>query len=167
MSAILSPCGQYRFRLERDVQMEGIVAALFGVNPSTADAQVNDATIRKDIGFAKVHGWRRIIKGNVCAYRATDVRELATAMIMPSAYLENLGHLQKIIADADILVPCWGRRSKMPLHMRHDIDRVLELLVISGKPVFHFGLTACGQPKHPLMLGYDTPLTPWAPGGAP
>lgn len=35
MSAILSPCGLYRYRLERTVGMEGPVYAFFGVNPST------------------------------------------------------------------------------------------------------------------------------------
>jgi hypothetical protein len=27
--------------------------------------------------------------------------------------------------------------------------------------VRHFGLTTSGDPKHPLMLGYNTPLVNW------
>jgi hypothetical protein len=38
VSAIFSACGRYRHRLDRDVQMFGIVAMLVGINPSTADA---------------------------------------------------------------------------------------------------------------------------------
>jgi len=36
------------------------------------------------------------------------------------------------------------------------------MLCTSGKPVKVFGLTAGGDPKHPLMLPYDTPLVDWA-----
>ena len=75
-TAILSPCRSFRYRLERDVSHDGLVAAIIGVNPSVADAEIDDATIRKDMGFARRFGWRKIIKGNKFAYRATDVREL-------------------------------------------------------------------------------------------
>lgn len=51
MSAIISECGLYRVRLERDLGRAGPAVAILGVNPSTADATANDATIRKDIGF--------------------------------------------------------------------------------------------------------------------
>lgn len=158
-SAIISECGTYRYRLERDVQMDGIVAALFGINPSTADAKLNDATIRKDIGFAKVNGWRRFLKGNRFAYRATDVRELAKAADPFGP--DNESHLRQIIADADILVPCWGSREKVPQTLRPSLDALRDLLWASGKRVMVFGFTASGDPKHPLMLGYDTPLIDW------
>lgn len=156
MSAIISACGQFRTRLERDVQMGGIVVALFGVNPSTADASKNDATIRKDIGFAKVNGWRRIIKGNVFSYRATDVRALRTAPDPVGP--DNAEHLRQIIADADMLVPCWGSRAKVPRELHRHIDALRDLLLASGKPVMAFGFAASGDPLHPLMLPYDTRL---------
>jgi hypothetical protein len=44
MSAIISMCGQYRYRLERVLAEHGIVVAYFGVNPSTAGAEVEDQT---------------------------------------------------------------------------------------------------------------------------
>ena len=75
MSAVISPCGQYRYRPERDVPMDGLTFAFFGVNPSTADATLDDATVRKWIGFTKVNGGRRLIVGNVFAVRSTDVHE--------------------------------------------------------------------------------------------
>ncbi|HBJ2425861.1 TPA: DUF1643 domain-containing protein, partial [Salmonella enterica] len=51
MSAIISKCGMYRYRLERDVQPEGLVFGYFGVNGSTATATEDDHTVRKWIGF--------------------------------------------------------------------------------------------------------------------
>lgn len=162
MTAIISPCGKFRYRLERDVQMDGLTFAYFGINPSTADAMRDDATVRKWIGFTKANGGRRFIVGNVSAFRATDVRELAAALISPAQHRQNLDHIQRIITDADILVPCWGNRSKAPRHMHNDFDTVLAMLLTSGKPVRHFGLTASNDPKHPLMLGYDTRLIDWS-----
>ncbi|WP_250865629.1 DUF1643 domain-containing protein [Caballeronia sp. INSB1] len=161
MNAIISACGAFRFRLERDVQMEGLTFAYFGVNPSTADATSDDATVRKWNGFTKVNGGRRFIVGNVSAFRATDVRALGATLISPDQWHANIEHLQRIIADADVLVPCWGNRSKAPRHLRNDFDMVLAMLQTSGKPVRHFGLTSSGDPKHPLMLAYATPLTEW------
>lgn len=60
--------------------------------------------------------------------------------------------------EADVLVPCWGDRSKVPKSMHNEIDALLSLLHATGKPVMSFGLTASGDPKHPLMLPYSTQL---------
>lgn len=160
MSAIISPCGQYRYRLERDIQMDGFVVAFFGVNPSTADAHAEDSTTRKWAGFCRVMGARRYIAGNPFAFRSTDVKALASAAdpIGP----ENDANIDAIIADADILIPCWGNRSKVPPGLRHRFDSLAARLFASGKPVKTFGLTASGDPMHPLMLGYSTPILEWS-----
>lgn len=160
MSAILSPCGQYRWRLERDIQDTGIVVALIGINPSTADATVNDHTIRKDIGFGERLGWRKIIKGNVFAYRATDVRRLRTE-VRSHMHAENEMHLLEIANDSDIIVPCWGNRTKLPKELRPQLGVTLDILRSAGKPIMCFGLSKTGDPRHTLMLSYDTPLIPW------
>jgi hypothetical protein len=139
--------------------MTGPLYAYFGVNPSTADASVDDATVRKWIGFTKVFGGRKFIVGNAFAYRATDVRELAK---VDDPYGDEIGdHVSQIIDDADILVPCWGDTGKVPPTLRGAFDVLMDALTSSGKPVLHFGLTKSGDPKHPLMLGYNTPLIPW------
>lgn len=160
MTAVISACGLYRYRLERDVAMQGPVFAFIGVNPSTADATLDDATVRKWSGFVKRWGGSRFIVGNVFAYRATDVRELINDP-GPAFSLENKRHLREIAAASDVLVPCWGSRSKLPSDLHHIVDRVLHLLRQTGKPVKHMGLTASGDPRHPLMLSYDTPLIDW------
>lgn len=171
MSAIISECGLYRFRLEREVQPEGKVFAFFGINPSTADADLDDATVRKWRGFTLRNDGRKFIVGNVFAFRATDVSEvrkhyIAGAPGRGSVLLEaqlstECGYWQDIIGQADVLVPCWGNSSKVPAAIRGRLGVLLSALIESRKPVLHFGLTASGDPKHPLMLGYDTPLIPW------
>ena len=156
MSAVISTCGLYRMRLDRDIQATGCVFAFFGVNPSTAGPEVDDATTRKWIGFTRINGGRKYIAGNPFAYRSKDVRKLAEVSdpVGPS----NFMRIRHIIEDADILVPCWGNRSKVPKNLHFVLDGLMEILMASGKPVKVFGLTKSGDPMHPLMLGYDTPL---------
>lgn len=161
MSAVLSPCGTYRYRLERTVGMDGPVYAFFGINPSTADAQLDDATVRKWIGFVKSWGGSRFLVGNVWPLRSKDVRHLASATRWLHIGRENEQHILAMASEADILVPCWGDRGKVPRAMHNEIDALMSLLLGTGKPVMHLGLTKGGDPKHPLMLGYDTPLQAW------
>lgn len=158
MSAVLSPCGLYRYRLDRTVAMEGPVYAFFGINPSTADATVDDQTVKKWIGFTKTWGGSRFIAGNVFPLRSKDVSLVATWARWLDIVRENQRHILAMAAEADILVPCWGDRAKVPKAMHNEIDEMLSLLKCTGKPVMHFGLTKGGDPKHPQMLGYATPL---------
>lgn len=159
MNAILSQCGNYRYRLERQIADTGIVIAFFGVNPSTADAGTDDQTTMKWRGFAKIHGARSYIAGNPFAYRSKDIRYLAA--IADPVGPDNLRHIAKIIEDSHLLVPCWGSRSKLPEKLRPHLHSLELMLRASGKPLKVFGLTKSGDPMHPLMLGYDTPLVPW------
>lgn len=160
--AVISECGQYRYRLERELASTGPVYAFFGVNPSTADATVNDATVKKWIGFSKRWGVSRFIVGNAFPLRSTDVRGLAMAPHNLEAERDNLRHILQMADEADVLVPCWGDRKKVPPSMHKGLDDLMVALVGTGKPVMHLGVTKGGDPRHPLMLGYDTPLQPWA-----
>jgi hypothetical protein len=161
MSAVISDCGLFRYRLDRVVSIfGGPTVALVGVNPSKADATVNDATIRKDIGFGERLGWARIIKANKFAFRATDVRALRTTSdpIGP----ENDRYLREIFKAADLIVPCWGAvLGKLPPHLRERWKIVAGLMEQSRKPIRCFGIANDGQPRHTLMLAYDTPLVEW------
>ncbi len=159
MSAVISECGKYRYSLDRDVAETGAVFAYFGVNCSTADASIDDQTVIKWIGFTKRNGGRRFIVGNPFAFRSTDVKNLATCPDPVGP--DNQRHILEIIAAADVIVPCWGSRAKVPEKLRPHFDALKMLIFASGKPVKIFGLTKSGDPKHPLMLGYDTPLIPW------
>jgi hypothetical protein len=163
MSAVISACTLYRYRLDRELGVfqkpPGFVIAYFGVNGSTADALTDDHTVRKWIGFSNLAGARRFIVGNAFGFRATDVKELARAAdpIGP----DNDRYLAEIIAEADILVPCWGSRGKLPRRLRPRLDDVAAMLWASGKPVKCFGVTASLDPLHPLTLAYSTPLIDW------
>lgn len=158
-SAIISPCETYRYRLDRRVAPGEVCFAYFGVNGSTATADEDDHTVRKWNGFTVRNGGSRYVVGNAFAYRATDVRELASAAdpIGP----DNDAYLRQIIGEADVLIPCWGARGKLPPRLRPRLATVRDMLVASGKPIVVFGLTASGDPLHPLTLAYETPLRAW------
>jgi hypothetical protein len=159
MSAIISDCGLFRYRLERELGYSGPTVAILGVNPSTADATINDQTIRKDIGFGERLGWGRIIKGNEFAFRSTDVKGLRTARdpIGP----ENDAHLDQIMRDADLVIAAWGPLAKLPAALRGRWKDVVRMADRVGRKLHCFGVADDGQPRHTLMLSYATPLTEW------
>lgn len=163
-SAVFSPDGRtYRYRLDRDLGRHGPAVALIGVNPSVADAEKNDPTITKDIGFGARLGWGRLIKGNLFARISTDVRGLKPSIVNPIDPIgpENDAHLRQIMLEADIVIPCWGPTAKLPKSLRNRWMNVAALADRLDKPLFCFGTAQDGQPRHTLMIAYATPLIPW------
>lgn len=159
MSAIISPCGLYRYRLERHGLSGAGAVAWIMVNPSTADAAQDDPTIRKVIGFSERMGAGWLIVGNKFAYRATDVRELATAADPRGP--ENDVHLVEIMREAPTVIVAWGPLSKLPKDLRRRWLTIVRMASDIGRPLTCFGTAQDGHPRHPLMLAYDTPLIEW------
>lgn len=158
-SAIFDPDRIWRYRLDRDVQAIGLIFAFFGVNGSTADELEEDHTTRKWFGFSKRNGARKYIAGNPFAYCATDVRKLADAVDPVGP--DNARHLAEIIAEADVLIPCWGNTLKVPGRLKPHIWALRDQIFASGKPIKVLGLTKLGDPAHPLRLGYERQLMDW------
>lgn len=160
MSAVISECKRYRYRLEREISSgRGKVIAFFGINPSTADEKIDDNTIKRLKAIAAENGASILIVGNVFAYRATDVRVLGK--VHDPFGEDNRKHLKNIIQEADILVPFWGSKNKLPTNLRHYLDDLLKQLLMSGKPVKSLGLTVSGDPRHTQGCSAGTPLTLW------
>lgn len=164
MSAIISDCGKYRYRLERQLGDEyGPTVGFIMVNPSKADAETDDATIRKCIGFAKTLGASEIIVGNKFAYRATDIKALRSTRD-PIGPL-NDQHIAQILYDSDIVIVAWGALSKLPGVLRDrwkDVVRLADAVKLQGPvDLMAIGTNADGHPRHPLMTGYDTPIERW------
>lgn len=164
-SALISPCGRYRYRLERDLHPiwgDGTrTMTWIMVNPSTADHAEDDPTIRRVCGFAERHGCDRVVVGNLFALRATDVRELARADDPKGPECER--HLEDMIREADLLVVGWGPVAKLPAPLRRRWGLVPRLAGPLGKEMRCFGTSKDGHPRHPLMLPYATPLEIWHP----
>ena len=148
----------YRYRLERRLDLlDGPRFCFIGVNPSTATDDVEDATTRKWNGFVSRWGGSTYVVANLFALRATDVRLLQHAgdPVGP----ENDEHILRAVREADVVVPCWGSAAKLPPRLRGRIQDVHMMLALSsGAPTRCLGRTADGQPRHPLMLSYETQL---------
>lgn len=162
-SAIISDCGLYRYRLERSWNTPSAPSygqtTIIMVNPSTADATKNDATIRKLLGFGGGR-WANIVVGNLFAYRATDVRELAK--VEDPVGPENDEHLRRMIDEAFRLIFAWGPTAKLPRRLRNRWREVDAMARKLGKEPLSIGRPAQdGQPRHPLMLAYSERLTTW------
>lgn len=171
--AKVSPDRRYRYWLQRR-WAEGPVGVVVGINPSTADADAEDHTTRKLIGFAERWGWGGYWLVNPFALRATDQRELLRAEdpVGPENDDELLAAFARGALTADeYLVPAvvcaWG--SAKTVAIRRLLDRRLEQLwaLLSGAGLATrawscLGTSRDGSPRHPLMLAYDTPLVPFA-----
>jgi hypothetical protein len=157
VSALISACGKYRYRLDRDgLSGKGTVVWIM-VNPSTADATEDDATIRRVRGFSQRLGFARFTVGNLFAYRATDVRELRT--VADPIGPRNDDQLHLMVGSADLVIVAWGPVAKQPPVLR---DRFKTVIKMIPKPMC-LGVAQDGHPRHPLMLANDTPLQNWRP----
>ena len=150
--AYISADQKYRYWLLRVWDSHLPIVANIGVNPSTAAHKTNDPTIRKDIGFTKRLGFGGLLKLNICAYRATDPRELRKA-VDPVGEENSVQHLLKYIAEfkATRVIAAWGKNGN------YFVGRC-EAVVREIPELYCFGKNGDGTPCHTLMLPYSTRL---------
>ena len=159
-TAIISECGLFRYLLEHDFGGDGPVISLGMVNPADADSEKNDHTMAKVDGFAARLGASKVKVWNKYAFRNKDVRALRSAVdpIGP----ENDAYIAQAIRDADIHIVAWGPLAKLPKPLRGRWRSVVDVLLQAGAKPMCWGTALDGQPRHPLMLAYATPLVPWS-----
>lgn len=148
--------GRYRMLLWRSWSDAPPLVVVM-LNPSKADAVVNDPTIRKVCGFAMRLGFGGIIVVNLFPWRATDPRELYDAykrreIILPIANRVALAKAREL----GPFVYAWGAG------FRPWMDGAASIARSIGGLGRCWGLTKMGQPRHPLMLPYATPLEVYA-----
>lgn len=150
----------HRYTLTRVWDYSKPKAFLIGLNPSTADHQINDPTVTREIGFARSWGCGALLKGNLFAFRATDPKVMKKAA--DPVGRDNDEWLLKMFAQADIAVCCWGAGGSFK---GRDLEVARLLTQGQGKwkakPLQCLGTTKSGSPKHPLYLKATTPLVGW------
>lgn len=115
------------------------------LNPSTADAEFDDPTIRRCIRFAREAGHGSLIVGNLFAWRATDPAELLS--VNDPIGPENDLAISEIANGASIVVCAWGAK---PFGGRD--AAVLSLISKANQRAHCLKLTRKGHPAHPLYL---------------
>ncbi len=153
-SACFDASGYYRYSLTRLWRPKGGRVAFVLLNPSTADAERDDPTIRRCIGFAQRWGFGSLEVVNLFAFRATRPPELKAAGNPVGA--ENDRFLREAQARAKVVVAAWGIHGGW---LGRDRE-VLALLAGGPAPLKCLGLTMGGHPRHVLYLpGHLRPRT--------
>lgn len=164
-NAVLSADGKYRYRLTRTWQKATSSVALWlMLNPSTADATIDDTTIRKCIGFSQRwgHGGLEVI--NLFAFRATDPAELLQQRDPVGP--EYATHLMASLRSAPTIIAAWGcgdTLKKLSGRYQNRADAVLKVIrtVRPDVQVRCLGANAEGIPYHPARLSYQAKLVPF------
>lgn len=160
--AMLSRDGLYRYALTRIWDLAEHPLAFVMLNPSTADALVDDPTIRRCRGYARREGYGGIVVVNLYGYRATRPEKLLDVddPVGPQnddALRELLGILGR---TGGPLVCAWGATN--PKLTAPRVDRLEQLADAANvRELLCLGTTADGHPRHPLYVRGDAPLIPW------
>jgi len=138
-----------------------------GMNPSGAGGKEGDATMTVLWEFERRWNDGSHIMANVNPTRATSPKGMVwdtAALERNRRYIEDYAH--HVVTLGGLVVVAWGSPALPKVHrdlFREEARRVYDLLVGAGATPLCLGVSRSGAPRHPLMLSYDTPLTPWSP----
>ena len=164
-SARLSDDGIYRYELARIWNPDVRPVLFIGMNPSTADAEQDDPTIRRCVRFARDWGYGGLLMGNLFAYRATNPKALPD--VRKNQFASPVGEMTdewgaswrvnrndqalRWMADrAGLVIAAWGGIT-MPFCWENRPERVRAKLGAMHALAF----TKDGHPRHPLYVKAD------------
>lgn len=150
--AVLSEDQRYRYLLRRQWIGASNETCLFVMlNPSTADASNDDATLRKCVGYANRWGYSGLSLVNLFALRSRDPKALAkdwTQSVGP----DNDKHIEQALQRAHQVIVAWGANETMGR------DQAVLTMLRRSHNIYCLRTTKAGKPEHPLYLPAD--LTP-------
>jgi hypothetical protein len=180
--AKISACGAFRSQLWRRTAQHGAMIFIM-LNPSTADAERDDPTIRRCMAFARREGLGSVHVVNLFTHRSPSPRSLwagsdpagpdalyairdAITLADPEKHTvemrKEIGHE----IPFDRIVCAWGALpSGAPdwfriMHKDH-VSEVIGYAGDMGRTLWCLGRTASGAPRHPLYVRNDQPLERW------
>ncbi|HEV2501456.1 MAG TPA: DUF1643 domain-containing protein [Mesorhizobium sp.] len=131
------------------------------LNPSIADSERDDPTIRRCVAFAKAWGFDRLEVLNLFAYRATDPQELLALNDVDDPVGPENRHAFYVALDRGYpvgrIVCAWGAHGS---HLGQD-ETALGWL--EDRKRYALGLTKDAHPRHPLYVRADAPLVRFRP----
>lgn len=137
---------QYRYFLSRNWDDTLPAVTFIGLNPSTADATLDDPTIRRCVAFAKRWGGGAMWMVNLFAYRSTDPARLKT--VVDPVGTENDKWIDFAVSQAKIVVAAWGNHGSL-------LARSTSIASRHGSKLKALEITQAGMPKHPLYVRGD------------
>jgi hypothetical protein len=124
------------------------------MNPSVADASVDDPTMNRVIDFSMGWGFDGLAMMNVCDYRATKPEALLVPGIVPCSK-GNMPLIRNTAKEARKVVCAWGNLHRNLVPFAVDVETALRR---DGHTLWCLGLNQGGSPKHPGRIAGDTPL---------
>ena len=169
--AIFSVCGNYRLRLDRQIDMfDGPTIGWCPHNPSTAGVKNEDPSSRRMIDFTRRWGGSRMVLVNPWAGRATKPTDL-WRMADPVGP-DNDEHIKAAARECaetgGFMVAAWGAVSPpLALHatVHARLTHVAALIRSTGCEIRALGITANGSPMHPLYVRADAVPMVWTRPG--
>jgi hypothetical protein len=156
--AEISRCGRYRYLLEHlwaDVPLLAPRAKMLVVcmlNPSKADAQQDDATVRWLTGWALKRDYTAMRVVNLAAFRATSPKVMLAATDPHGP--ENAAYLIRYCAGKDVLCGWGAVGAQLPQY-----DAMLDALHTANLKCV--ASTKTGAPGHPGRLSHQLELRDW------
>jgi len=147
---------EYRYQLRRVWDYSKPQCVWIMLNPSTADSKINDATIRKCMRFAFLWGYGGITVVNLFAYRSRNPKTVAQLPPQIAIGPDNDFFIMEAAAQARGIVFGWGAvpfATQRARNLTYELARSPALC-----PPQCLGVTIKGEPRHPLMVAYRTPL---------
>jgi|TARA_B100001939_G_scaffold345577_1_gene362463 hypothetical protein len=143
-SADISNDKKDRFSLSRIWDSKKPKALYIMLNPSYADDESDDPTIRRLIFFSKKFKFGGFYVTNLFTQITPYPKELN---LDNNSKKKNLKIISELIKKSDLIVYAWGNLVSEPMQLRKLIESPL-----------CFGINKNGTPKHPLYLRSDTKL---------
>ena len=122
------------------------------LNPSTADAEQDDPTIRRCIGYAKALGCGELTVVNLFAWRSTDPRALYGMSKQMAIGPENDRHIAEACNASGIVICAWGNHGAL-FNRSEEVLKVIRAQ--QGARPMALKISKTGQPGHPLYLKAD------------
>ena len=147
-TALFDPARRYRYRLTRTWDPSLPTVTFVMLNPSTADAERDDPTIRRCTSFARTWGFGALVVVNLFALRTPYPDRLRRARDPVGP--DNDRHILRAVRASHTTVLAWGAHGAirgrdgevLALIARRQVCRIRRCL----------GVTRGGQPRHPLYL---------------
>lgn len=155
--AVVSKDKVFRYSLLRVWNEKQPVLVVLMLNPSTADANIDDPTIKKVIWLAAAWHFGGILVVNFCAYRATKPPALFAAAARGEDIIggQNMQRISNAVLGRVVLC-AWGANVRR-LDQRH-VERVKNSLRRNAHKLVCIDRLEDGTPKHPLYARKDSPM---------
>ena len=157
--ADISDCGRYRYTLRRTWGSTASTVTFLMLNPSIADANIDDPTILKCITLAKNWEFGGIAVINMYAWRSTD--PLGLIGIADPVGPDNDRWIADVAYQSNRIVLAWGRHERLGSMLAARAFVVRRILrKRAGGEIGVLGKNSDGSPKHPLYLKNTTQFIP-------